>query len=324
MSDSAKALNVMVVGAAGGIGKALCLLLASSGITKKLVLVDLAPTTGLAMELSHIDKGCEVKSQTINECDTDLDVILMPCGKPQSSSGEKRDDLFKINAGIFENIMNTVAPKMQKLPIYIVIGNPVNSLTVVCAEALKKLGKYDPKRLLGFNELDAMRSRRFVSDVTGVDAANVDCPIIGGHSEKTIFPVVDAIVNSATGKAITLTSEQKTTLFDDVRFAGDRVLAAYDNKGTSILSTAYSAFNLVYYLTQGSQTTRYCYVEHGLTSCPGLPKFFTVPVRYSLEKGAIVSDVAPLIAKLSDDQKKTLFAEVEANIKAAHYYFASK
>ena len=102
------------------------------------------------------------------------------------------------------------------------------------------------------------------------------------------------------------------------------MLTAYDNRGTSILSTAYAAYHLVTYLTSNDEATRYCYVEHGLTAPADLPPFFTVPVRYSREAGANVSNVSELLANLSDAQRSTLFAEVKANIQAAHDYFASK
>ena len=74
-----------------------------------------------------------------------------------SIKDQKRDDLFKINANIFKVIMETLSLRLKNDPIYIVVGNPVNSLTVVCAETLKKTGRYHANKLFGLNELDVMR-----------------------------------------------------------------------------------------------------------------------------------------------------------------------
>lgn len=55
-------VKVTVVGAAGRIGQALCLLLKQSPLVDELCLHDIEPTNGLAMELNQIDTKCTVTS----------------------------------------------------------------------------------------------------------------------------------------------------------------------------------------------------------------------------------------------------------------------
>jgi len=312
-------INVMVVGAAGGIGKVLSAFLSQSNFVAKLILCDIAPTKGMAAELNHLDSGCKVYSQEVSSCDKDIDCVLMPCGKPQSSPDEKRDDLFKFNANIFKTLMETIAGRVEKMPTYVVIGNPVNSLTVVCAETLKRLGKYDPKRLIGLNELDAMRSQRFIADLKGLCPDDVNVPFLGGHSEKTITPILSKITDKRSGKAITLTEEERKKIFDDIRFAGDRILAAYDNRGTAVLSTAYSVFRLtqaLYTDKYAADETFYAYTEHGQMT-DAVPRFLTVPVQYNNGSVSRFMPIDDLVSSLSDDCRKTLFEEVQRNIKIA-------
>ena len=71
--------------------------------------------------------------------------------------------------------------------------------------------------------------------MTQIDANDIDVPILGGHSEKTIFPMLDDITNKKTGEKIELSDGDKKHLFDDIRNAGDRILEAYHNKVFSVL-----------------------------------------------------------------------------------------
>jgi len=315
--DNSNKINVMVIGAAGGIGRVLCAFLANSKFVKKLVLCDIAPTKGIAMELGHLNKGCVVLSQDMASCDKDIDCVLMPCGKPQTSANEKRDDLFKINAKIFQSIMETLSGRLETNPVYIVVGNPVNSLTVVCAETLTKVGKYDPKKLLGLNELDEMRASRLVADLKGLDPRDVYVPLIGGHSEKTITPVLNKTMNTATDKPIELTKAEKDDIFDQVRFMGDRILEAYDNKGTATLSTAISTFRLTKAIFGAkSDDTHIAFVEHGQMQGE-VPRFLSVPVKLSREGVKEVVPFKDLVDALEPDARDKLFKEVESNIQTA-------
>lgn len=70
------------------------------------------------------------------------------------------------------------------------ISNTFNSTVPIVGEDFKKAGTYDPKRLLGVTMLDVARANTFVAEVQGLDPREVDVPIVGGHAEVTILPLL--------------------------------------------------------------------------------------------------------------------------------------
>ena len=100
-----------------------------------------------------------------------------------------RDDLFKINAGIVQGLIEGVAKHCPKAFI-LVISNPVNSTVPIAAEVLKKAGVFDPKKLFGVTTLDVVRAETFVASITGEsNPGKLNIPVIGGHSGETIVPL---------------------------------------------------------------------------------------------------------------------------------------
>lgn len=68
--------------------------------------------------------------------------------------------------------------------------NPVNSLVPVASEVMKKFGVYNPKTIFGVTTLDIMRTNIFAAKVAGIAPEKVQVPVIGGHSDKTIVPLL--------------------------------------------------------------------------------------------------------------------------------------
>lgn len=100
-----------------------------------------------------------------------------------------RDDLFKINAGIVQGLIEGIAKTCPKAFI-LIISNPVNSTVPIAAEVLKKAGVFDPKKLFGVTTLDVVRSETFTQSLTGLqDPSEAVIPVIGGHSGETIVPL---------------------------------------------------------------------------------------------------------------------------------------
>lgn len=100
-----------------------------------------------------------------------------------------RDDLFKINAGIVQTLVQGVADFAPKAFV-LIISNPVNSTVPIAAEVLKKAGVFDPKRLFGVTTLDVVRAETFVQEFTGqADPSKTFIPVVGGHSGETIVPL---------------------------------------------------------------------------------------------------------------------------------------
>merc|ERR1712045_786123 len=81
--------TVAVMGASGGIGQPLSLLLKLNPAVTKLNLYDIVHTPGVASDLSH----CETASTSTGF------VVVIPAGVPRKP-GMTRDDLFNTNASI--------------------------------------------------------------------------------------------------------------------------------------------------------------------------------------------------------------------------------
>ncbi|XP_070768567.1 malate dehydrogenase, mitochondrial isoform X2 [Enoplosus armatus] len=144
--------KVAVLGASGGIGQPLSLLLKNSPLVSQLSLFDIAHTPGVAADLSHIETRAQVTGHMgPDQLDAALkgcDVVVIPAGVPRKP-GMTRDDLFNTNATIVATLADACARNCPEAMICI-IANPLK----------------------------------------GLDPARVNVPVIGGHAGKTIIPLI--------------------------------------------------------------------------------------------------------------------------------------
>ena len=79
--------KVAVIGAAGGIGQPLSLLLKNSPLISHLALYDIAHTPGVAADLSHIETKAKVTGHLgpdhLKECVEGAKLVLIPAGVPR-------------------------------------------------------------------------------------------------------------------------------------------------------------------------------------------------------------------------------------------------
>ncbi|KAJ3000115.1 hypothetical protein NUW54_g6839 [Trametes sanguinea] len=188
-------VKAVVLGAAGGIGQPLSLLLKTNPSITELSLYDIVNTPGVAADLSHIDTPAKVAGflppdEGLKKALTGADIVIIPAGVPRKP-GMTRDDLFKINAGIVRDLAKGIAEAAPKAFV-LVISNPVNSTVPIVAEVFKKAGVFDPKKIFGVTTLDVVRASTFVSEVLGdlSLAPKVTVPVVGGHSGVTIVPLL--------------------------------------------------------------------------------------------------------------------------------------
>ncbi|TPX74947.1 malate dehydrogenase [Chytriomyces confervae] len=225
--------KVAVIGAAGGIGQPLSLLLKLNPNVSSLSLYDLVNTPGVAADLSHINTNSKVKgfkgADSLGEAIAGADVIVIPAGVPRKP-GMTRDDLFNTNANIVQSIGKAIAQNAPKAHV-LIISNPVNSTVPIIAETLKKAGVFDPRRVFGVTTLDVVRASTFVSDIKGTDASKTKVTVVGGHSGVTIIPLL-----SQTG--INFTQEEIEKLTHRIQYGGDEVVKAKDGTGSATLSMA--------------------------------------------------------------------------------------
>lgn len=130
--------KVAVLGAAGGIGQPLALLLMlHCEYVHHLALYDLINSVrGVGLDLSHVDRQCKVTTHLgpdeLAEAVRGAKVILVPAGLAQRP-GMSRDDLFGSNAKIMYNLAKVCA-QVAPDAMLAIITNPVNSLVPLACE----------------------------------------------------------------------------------------------------------------------------------------------------------------------------------------------
>ncbi|XP_075478611.1 malate dehydrogenase, mitochondrial-like [Primulina tabacum] len=236
-TESAPERKVTILGAAGGIGQPLSLLMKLNPLVSKLALYDIAGTPGVAADVSHINTRSEVvgyaSDEQLGKALEGSDIVIIPAGVPRKP-GMTRDDLFKINAGIVKSLCEAIA-KYSPNALVNMISNPVNSTVPIAAEVFKSKGVYDEKRLFGVTTLDVVRAKTFYAGKANANVAGVNVPVVGGHAGITILP----LFSQATPKA-NLSDEVITALTKRTQDGGTEVVEAKAGKGSATLSMAYA------------------------------------------------------------------------------------
>lgn len=302
-------MKVTVLGAAGGIGQALSLLLKLNlPAGTDLALYDLAPVTpGVAVDLSHIPTAVKVTGYGKDDLHTALagaDVVMIPAGMPRKP-GMDRSDLFNINAGVVKTLAEAIVVQCPKALVG-VITNPVNTTVAIAAEVFKKAGTYDAKRLFGVTTLDVIRAETFIAELKGKNPAELIVPVIGGHSGTTILPLLSQV------KDVTFTDEEVAALTYRIQNAGTEVVEAKAGGGSATLSMGQAAARFCVSLIKGLQgetVTEYAYVEGNGEHA----RFFAQPITLGKNGVEALLDIGTLSAyeqKAMNDMLPTLKADI--------------
>jgi malate dehydrogenase len=168
-----------------------------------LALYDVAPVVpGVAVDLSHIPTPVKVTGHAADDLEAavaDADIIVIPAGVPRKP-GMTRDDLFNVNAGIVQKLVETGA-KAAPNACYAIITNPVNSTVPIAAETLKKAGVYDPRRVFGVTMLDVIRSNTFVGELKGINPDHRDRRPLGQHHPAAALPAAGGVLRRRARRA---------------------------------------------------------------------------------------------------------------------------
>merc|ERR1712154_576178 len=187
-TSSSNNVSVAVMGAAGGIGQPLSMLLKLNPAVTKLALYDIVATPSVAADLSHIETPGRVAGfMGADQLEASLvgaEIVVIPAGVPRKP-GMTRDDLFNTNASIVATLA-AAAAKVCPDAMVGIISNPVNSTVPIAAEVYKKAGVYNPKKIFGVSTLDVVRSNEFIGALKGINPQEVNCPVVGGHAGATL------------------------------------------------------------------------------------------------------------------------------------------
>merc|ERR1711909_138856 len=266
---------VAVMGASGGIGQPLSMLLKLNPAVTKLNLYDIVHTPGVAADLSH----CETKSTSTGFVGDDqlkdslvgAEIVVIPAGVPRKP-GMTRDDLFNTNASIVAKLAQAAAEVCPDAAIAI-ISNPVNSTVPIASEMFKKAGKYNPAKIFGVTTLDIVRANTFIAELKGLNPQEVNCPVIGGHAGVTIMPLLSQCIPQ-----VDFAPDALKALTERIQDAGTEVVKAKAGAGSATLSMAYAAARFTDSLIKGMQgqegVVEFAYVASDVTEA----KYFATPL----------------------------------------------
>ena len=306
-------MKVAVLGAAGGIGQALSLLLKTQlPAGSELSLYDVAPVVpGVAVDLSHIPTAVKVEgfgADSLADALSGADIVIIPAGMPRKP-GMDRADLFAVNAGIIKTLAEGIVANCPNALVG-VITNPVNGTVPIVAEVFKKAGTYDKNRVFGVTTLDVIRSEAFIAELKGLDVAEVKVPVIGGHSGTTILPLLSQV------EGVTFSDEEVASLTPRIQNAGTEVVNAKAGGGSATLSMGAAAARFCLSLVkglQGEDVVDYAYVD----VADGDAEYFAHPVR--LGKGGVseilsYGELSAFEEKAKNDMLVTLNKDIQEGV----------
>ncbi|EFX02123.1 lactate/malate dehydrogenase [Grosmannia clavigera kw1407] len=313
--------KVTVLGAAGGIGQPLSLLLKLNPRVTELALYDIRGAPGVAADIAHVNTKSTAKGFAptdeagLASALKDAEVVLIPAGVPRKP-GMSRDDLFNTNASIVRDLAKAVAESAPKAKV-LVISNPVNSTVPIVAEVFKARGVYDPKRLFGVTTLDVVRASRFVSEIASSDPKDEKIVVVGGHSGHTIVPLFSQSSHPELS--------DNADLVHRVQFGGDEVVKAKDGAGSATLSMAFAGARFADSVLRAAQgekgVVEPTFVDSPLYKDQGI-EFFSSQVELGPDG---VSKILPL-GKVDANEEKLLavaFEDLKKNIAKGVTFAAS-
>jgi len=317
-TSSSNNTAVAVMGASGGIGQPLSLLLKLNPAVTKLALYDIVHTPGVAADLSH----CETKAVTTGFVGADqleaslvgAEIVVIPAGVPRKP-GMTRDDLFNTNASIVANLA-TAAAKVCPKAMIAIISNPVNSTVPIATEIFKKAGVYDANKIFGVTTLDIVRANAFIAEKKGLDPADVNCPVIGGHAGVTIMPLISQCTPS-----VSFPADELKALTERIQDAGTEVVKAKAGAGSATLSMAYAAARFTDSLIKGMAG------QEGVVECAYVAStvtestYFSTPVVLGpngIEKNLGLGN----LSAFEEEVLKAGMAELKGSIKKGEEFVA--
>jgi len=282
--------KVTVLGAAGGIGQPLSLLMKLNQRVTDLALYDIRLGPGVAADIAHVNtastvKGYDPGAENLKAALEGAEVVLIPAGVPRKP-GMSRDDLFNTNASIVRDLAKAAADHAPNANI-LIISNPVNSTVPITAEVFKSKGVYNPKRLFGVTTLDIVRASRFVSELQNTDPADENITVVGGHSGVTIVPLLSQSNHPE------ISGEARDKLVNRIQFGGDEVVQAKAGAGSATLSMAFAGARMADSLLRaaaGESVVECTFVESPLFADKGV-EFFSSKVTLGPEG---VKEIHPL------------------------------
>lgn len=271
-------LRVTILGAGGQVGQPLAMMLKNSNYVDELALYDVESTKSLAMELAHIDTKCRVHSfnkSNLDEALTDANIVVIVASAINSADLDFKC-MFKPNAQLVYELTTSFATVCPRAFLAIAT-NPLNSIIPVACEILQRRRVFDERKVFGVTSLDVMRTNVYSARILGVKPEKVKVPVIGGHSDKTIVPVL-----SRCDPQSCFESEEIVEITNFVQTASENLIKA-KRPGTLAMSSAFAVARFVISLARAlrseSNIIECAYVRSNLYSNL---KYLATPLKLSM------------------------------------------
>ena len=318
--------RVLVTGAAGQIGYALCPQIARGCMfgpkTRVIIhMLDIPPAAtalgGVEMEL--IDAAYPllagvVATTDVEEACRDVDVAVMVGGFPRKEGMERKDVMAK-NVSIYKQQAEFLAKHAKKDVKVLVVANPANTNALILSENAPSIPK---KNISCLTRLDHNRSLGQVACKLGVPVASVKNCIIWGNHSSTQYPDVNhghvvradgtkEPIRGAVGDDDYLNGEFVAT----VQQRGAAIIKA--RKASSALSAASSACDHIFDWINGTDPG--CFTSMGVISdgSYGIPEgiMYSFPVHCTAGEWEIVQglEIDERSRKLMDASAQELVEE---------------
>jgi len=177
--------KITVVGA-GNVG-ATTAFIAGARRLGEIVLVDIVKglAEGKALDMAEASpielSQQEVVGTTDWAATTGSDVVIITSGIPRKP-GMSRDDLLATNARIVRDVSQKVVGYSPNATV-IVVCNPLDAMVHVAAQVTG----FAKQRVMGMaGALDSARFRYFLAAELGVNVADVQCVLMGGHGDDMV------------------------------------------------------------------------------------------------------------------------------------------
>lgn len=296
-----KTIKVAVTGAAGQIGYALLFRIASGEM--------FGPDTEIQLQLLELEAALPALKGVVMELDdcafpllkkivptSDMNVVFKEAdwallvGSVPRKAGMERNDLLKINGGIFTAQGTAISDNAKPSCRVLVVGNPCNTNAYIAKSVAKNI---PAKNFFAMTMLDQNRAITQLAQKASVDTTAVSNLAIWGNHSSTQYPdFYNAKIN---GKPIPEVIKDeawlKTTFLETVQKRGAEIIKA---RGfSSAASAANAVIDTVKNLTTPTKPGEFFSVAVSSDGSYGVPQgiMFSYPIRSSQEGWSIVQGV---------------------------------
>jgi len=179
-------LKITIIGS-GFVGATAAHILALKNIVDEIVLIDILEGVpqGKALDMTQSSAIENFKTKIIGtnsyEATKNSDIIIITAGIARKP-GMTRDELLQTNVKIVSSVVKQ-AVQYSPESILIVVSNPLDAMVYT---AYKTSG-FPRYRVIGMaGILDTARYKTLIADRLNIDAAKIDCFVIGSHGDTMI------------------------------------------------------------------------------------------------------------------------------------------